>query len=43
LEFHRIANRAFLCQLRGRMAFDSFREFVNALDRADLRLRAAWK
>jgi len=31
------------CYSRARMAFDSFRDFVNALDLADSRLRETWK
>jgi hypothetical protein len=32
--FPRIARRRVFSQLRGRMAFDSFRDFIAALDRA---------
>jgi len=33
-DFPRIASGVILCQPRARMAFESFRDFVNALDKA---------
>jgi hypothetical protein len=41
--FPRIARRGIFSQFRWRMAFESFRDFVNAPDRADSRLRATGK